>query len=127
MFIRNAWADAPVVAPDAASAAANAAVMPGLWGQLAPLVLIFIVFYFLLIRPQQKKLKNHIDMVAALRRGDKVVTGGGIVGTITRLIDDKEVSVEIADGVEIKVIRSSIAEVISKSPVSASDAKGKAA
>ncbi|TAH37701.1 MAG: preprotein translocase subunit YajC [Alphaproteobacteria bacterium] len=96
-------------------------------GQLAPLVLIFVVFYFLLIRPQQKKLKAHVDMVAALRRGDKVVTGGGIVGTITRLIDDKEVSVEIADGVEIKVIRSSIAEVISKSPVSAQDTKGKAA
>lgn len=127
MFIRNAWADAPVVTSDVPAAATGTTAMPGLMGQLAPLVLIFVVFYFLLIRPQQKKLKAHVDMVAALRRGDKVVTGGGIVGTITRLIDDKEVSVEIADGVEIKVIRSSIAEVISKSPVSAQDTKGKAA
>ena len=120
MFISNAFAQAPEVAGDAAAASST---MPGIWAQIMPLLLIFLVFYFLLIRPQQKKLKAHLDMVAALRRGDKIVTGGGIVGTITRLVDDKEVLVEIAPNVEIKIIRSSVAEVLSKTPVSSAGGK----
>ncbi len=79
-----------------------------------PLILIFVVFYFLLIRPQQKKMKDHKNMLNAVRRGDKVVTGGGIIGTITKVIDDNEVSVEIADGVKVRVQRSLISSVLSK-------------
>ncbi len=79
-----------------------------------PLILIFVVFYFLLIRPQQKKMKEHKATLAAIRRGDKVVTGGGIIGTVTKVIDDIEVTVEIADGVKVKVQRGLISTVLSK-------------
>jgi preprotein translocase subunit YajC len=81
---------------------------------LAPLVLIFVVFYFLLIRPQQKKMKLHREMLGALRRGDKVVTNGGIVGTITKVLSQDELQVEIADGVRVKVMRGMIASVVSR-------------
>ena len=81
---------------------------------LLPLVLIFVVFYFLLIRPQQKKQKQHKEMLTAIRRGDRVVTGGGIVGTVTKVIDDKELAVEITDGVKVRVQRALVASVISK-------------
>jgi preprotein translocase subunit YajC len=81
--------------------------------QLAPLVLIFIVFYFLLIRPQQRKLKEHRDMVEAVRRGDTVVTSGGIIGKVAK-VDDAELTVEIADGVRVRVVRSTISDVRGK-------------
>ncbi len=81
---------------------------------LFPLVLIFVVFYFLLIRPQQKKAKEHKAMLEAVRRGDKVVTGGGIVGSVTKVIDENEVMVEIAEGVKVRVQRSMIAAILSK-------------
>jgi len=84
-----------------------------------PLILIFIVFYFLLIRPQQKKMKAHKAMLGAIRRGDKVVTGGGIFGTVTKVLDDNDVTVEIADGVKVRVQRSLVSAVMSKTePVS---------
>ena len=79
-----------------------------------PLILIFIVFYFLLIRPQQKKMKAHKAMLGAIRRGDKVVTGGGIFGTVTKVLDDDDVTVEIADGVKVRVQRGLISSVLSK-------------
>jgi preprotein translocase subunit YajC len=79
-----------------------------------PLILIFVVFYFLLIRPQQKKMKDHKAMLAAIRRGDKVVTGGGIVGTVTKVVDDHEVVVEIADEIKVRVQRALISSVLSK-------------
>ena len=79
-----------------------------------PLILIFGVFYMLLIRPQQKKMKEHKATLASIRRGDKVVTGGGIVGTVTKVIDDLEVTVEIADGVKVRVQRGLISTVLSK-------------
>ncbi len=82
--------------------------------QFVPLILIFGIMYFLLIRPQQKKVKQHQAMVAALRRGDQVVTQGGIVGKVVKVKDDGEVEVEIADGVKVRVIQSTIATVISK-------------
>jgi preprotein translocase subunit YajC len=86
---------------------------------LAPLVLIFVVFYFLLIRPQQKKLKQHRDMLGALRRGDKVVVGG-IIGTVAKIVSDTELSVEIADGVRVRAVRGAVTEVLSKTePVKA--------
>ena len=74
-------------------------------GQFIPLILIFVIFYFFLIRPQQKKVKEHKAMVESLKKGDKVVTSGGITGVITRVVDNDKVEVEIADNVTVEVIR----------------------
>ena len=74
-------------------------------GQFIPLILIFVIFYFFLIRPQQKKVKEHKAMVESLRKGDKVVTSGGITGTISRVIDNDKVEVEIAENVTVEIIR----------------------
>jgi preprotein translocase subunit YajC len=82
--------------------------------QFLPLVLIFIVFYFLLIRPQQRKAKDQKAMLDALRRGDRVVTGGGIIGTVARAENPEEVTVDIADGVRVRVLRSTISSVLAK-------------
>lgn len=82
--------------------------------QFLPLVLIFVVFYFLLIRPQQKKAKDQRAMLDALRRGDRVVTGGGIIGSVSRVVNAEEVQVEIAEGVRVRVLRSTISSVLSK-------------
>tara|TARA_B100001123_G_C14580151_1_gene737843 strand:- start:31 stop:468 length:438 start_codon:yes stop_codon:yes gene_type:complete len=93
---------------------------------LLPLVLIFVVFYFLLIRPQQKKAKVHREMLGNLRRGDRIVTNGGLVGNVTRVPNDTELIVEIADGVKVRIMRAMIAESMAKSgPVSSSKSKGK--
>jgi len=81
---------------------------------LLPLILIFVVFYFLLIRPQQKKQKQHRELLAALHRGDRVVTAGGVIGTITRVNSDTEITVEIADGVRVRVVRAMVSDVIAK-------------
>lgn len=81
---------------------------------LLPLVLIFAVFYFLLIRPQQKKMKQHKAMVEAVRRGDKVVTAGGIIGTVTKVASDTEVQLEIADNVRVRVVKGTLSDVLSK-------------
>ena len=75
-------------------------------GQFIPLILIFVIFYFFLIRPQQKKAKEHKTMVENLKRGDKVITSGGIVGRVERIIDNEKVEVEIADNVKVEVYRS---------------------
>lgn len=77
-----------------------------------PLFLIFAVFYFLLIRPQQKKIDEHEKMIKALKKGDKVITGGGIVGSVVKLDDESHVTVEIADGVRVKVVRATISDVV---------------
>ena len=82
--------------------------------QFLPLVLIFVVFYFLLIRPQQKKQKDHRTMLDALRRGDRVVTGGGILGTVSKVVGTDEVEVDIAAGVRVRVLRSTITSVLAK-------------
>jgi preprotein translocase subunit YajC len=82
--------------------------------QFLPLVLIFVVFYFLLIRPQQKKQKDHRSMLEALRRGDRVVTGGGIIGTVNRVTGNEEVEVDIAQGVRVRVLRSTITSVLAR-------------
>ena len=74
-------------------------------GQFIPLILIFVIFYFFLIRPQQKKVKEHKAMVESLKKGDKIVTSGGITGTITRVVDADKVEVEIAENVTVTVIR----------------------
>ncbi|MEE8499415.1 MAG: preprotein translocase subunit YajC [Kiloniellales bacterium] len=92
--------------------------------QLLPLVLIFVVFYFLLIRPQQKKAKVHRSMVEAVKRGDKVITGGGLVGTVTKASEGSEIQVEIADGVRVKVLRHTLTEILTKpDPASRAGAK----
>ena len=83
--------------------------------QFVPLILIFLIMYFLMIRPQQKKMKEHRAMVEALRRGDQVVTQGGIIGKVTRVKDgESEIEVEIADGVKVRVVRSTITQVLSR-------------
>ena len=74
--------------------------------QFIPLILIFVIFYFFLIRPQQKKAKEHKIMVEGLKRGDKVVTTGGIIGTVDRIIDNEKVEVEIAENIKVEVLRS---------------------
>ncbi len=87
----------------------------GMLIQLLPLILIFVVFYFLLIRPQQKKMKQHREMLANIRRGDRIVTGGGIVGRVARVEGDDELIVEIAPETKVRVRRSTVSEVISRS------------
>ena len=74
-------------------------------GQFIPLILIFVIFYCFIIRPQQKKVKEHKAMVESLKKGDKVVTSGGITGTISRVIDNDKVEIEIADNVTVEVVR----------------------
>jgi preprotein translocase subunit YajC len=93
---------------------------------LAPLLLIFVVFYFLLIRPQQKKMKTHRDMIGALRRGDKVLTAGGIIGSVVK-VEDSELLVEIAKDVRVRIARSTISEVLGKPEPAAAGAQGGAA
>ncbi len=88
--------------------------------QMLPFVLIFIIMYFLLIRPQQKRVKAHQEMIKNVRRGDTVVLNSGMIGKVTKVIDDNEAEVEIADNVKVKVIKSMIADVRNKTePVAA--------
>ncbi len=94
--------------------AAPAAGAGSMLASFIPLILIFLIMYFLLIRPQQKKLKDHRAMVEALRRGDQVLTQGGIVGKVTKVADDGKLEVEIADGVRVTVLRHTITQVMNK-------------
>ena len=84
------------------------------FSQFIPLILIFAIMYFLLIRPQQKKLKEHKAMIGALRRGDQVVTQGGLIGKVSKVKDDSEIEVELAEGIKVRVVRATIAQVLSK-------------
>ena len=79
--------------------------------QIVPFILIFVIMWFLIIRPQQRRVREHQDMVKNVRRGDTIVTTGGIVGKVTRVTDDPELEVEIADGVKVKLVRTMISEV----------------
>lgn len=89
--------------------------------ELIPFVFIFVIFYFLLIRPQQNARKKHLEMIAAVKKGDEVVTSGGIVGKVTKVIDEKEVMVEIADKVSVKVVRATLSDVRTKADAAAND------
>jgi preprotein translocase subunit YajC len=100
------------VTPAFAQAAAPAGA--GALGQFIPLILIFAIMYFLMIRPQQKKAKLHKAMVEALRRGDDVIGQSGIMGKVSKVNEDGTVEVEIAQGVKVKMIKSAIAQVVSK-------------
>ncbi|WP_027259182.1 MULTISPECIES: preprotein translocase subunit YajC [Leisingera] len=91
----------------------------GAIAQFLPLILIFAIMYFLLIRPQQKKMKEHQKMVDQLRVRDQVVTQGGLIGKVSKVKEDGEIEVEIADGVKVRVVKATIAQVLSKTdPVS---------
>ncbi|MGH6905155.1 MAG: preprotein translocase subunit YajC [Geminicoccaceae bacterium] len=92
---------------------------------LMPLLLIFVVFYFLLIRPQQKKMKAHRDMVGALKRGDRVLTAGGIIGTVVKVEDDNTLLIDIAKDVRVRVARSTISELLTR-PAAGAGATAKA-
>jgi len=104
MFVSTAYAQA-------AGAAAGGQDM---LTSFLPLILIFVVFYFLLIRPQQKRQKQHKEMLGQLRRGDKVVTSGGILGTVSKVVSDTEVLLEIAENVKVRIVRATIQEIITK-------------
>ena len=87
------------------------------FAQFIPLILIFVIFYFFLIRPQQKKMKTHKAMVAALKRGDNVITAGGVVGTVERVLDGDKIDLNISDNVTVKVVKSTIQSVVVDSEV----------
>jgi len=82
--------------------------------QFVPFVLIFVIMWFLIIRPQQKRAREHQDLIKNVRRGDVIVSSGGIVGRVTKVTDDPEIEVEIADGVRVKLVRAMISEVRTK-------------
>lgn len=82
--------------------------------QLFPLILIFVVFYFLLIRPQQAKVKAQREMLSGVKRGDRVVTGGGIIGLVTKVISDNEIQVELAEGVRVRIIKQTITDIVAR-------------
>ena len=84
------------------------------FAQFVPLILIFVIFYFFLIRPQQKKVKEHKLMVAALKRGDEVITSGGIVGKIERVLGDDKVDILISENVTVQVVQSTVQSLLSK-------------
>ena len=84
------------------------------FAQFIPLILIFVIFYFFLIRPQQKKLKDHKSMVASLKRGDEVVTSGGIIGRIERVLDDDKVDILISENVTVQVVKSTVQSLLTK-------------
>lgn len=112
-----------LITPAYAQAAAGSGDASGMLVQLAPLALIFVVFYFLIIRPQQKKAKDHKAMIEALRRGDKVVTSGGLIGTVAKVLNEREVALEIADGVRVRAMRSMIAEVMARTEPAGGEGK----
>lgn len=87
---------------------------PDLLLQFLPFILIFVIMYFLIIRPQRQKAQRHRDMVANLRRGDTVVTSGGLIGKVAKVVDENEMQIELAEGIKVRVVRGMVAEVRSK-------------
>ena len=86
-------------------------------GQFIPLILIFVIFYFFLIRPQQKRVKEHRTMVEALKRGDEVITSGGIIGVVDRVLEDDRIEVIIGENVKVQIIRSTITSQLKKEEI----------
>ena len=103
MLISPAYAQSPF-GSDGASLITN----------LLPFVLIFVIMYFLILRPQQKRVKQHAEMVKNVRKGDTVITSGGLVGRVTKVIDDDQIEVEVADGVRVRQMRSMVTDVRAK-------------
>ena len=85
--------------------------------QFIPLILIFVIFYFFLIRHQQKKIKDHKAMVAAIKRGDEIITSGGIIGTVDRVMEDDRIEVTISENTKVQIIRSTITSLLKKEEV----------
>ena len=85
--------------------------------QFIPLILIFVIFYFFLIRPQQKRVKDHKAMVASLKRGDEIITSGGIIGTIDRVMEDDRIEVIIGENVKVQIIKSTITSLLKKEEI----------
>ena len=110
MFISEAWAQA----------GAPAAGGSDLLVSLAPMVLIFVVFYFLLIRPQQRKMKEHKSMLQAVKRGDKVLTTGGVFGQVA-LVGDDHIMVDVADGVQLRMSKDAVSAVLNRAPQAAKE------
>ena len=113
MFITPAYAQA-------APAAGGGDFLGGQFGMLLPLVAMFVIFYFLMIRPQQRRVKEHQATIAGVKKGDDVITGGGIRGRVTKVGDD-EVEVEIANGVKVRVVKSTLTGVVSGTGKPAND------
>lgn len=112
MLITPAYAQAAAAGGDASSMVMS----------LLPFALIFVIMYFLILRPQQRKVKEHADLVKNVRRGDTIVTNGGLVGKVTKVVDDDQVEVEISDGVRIRQMRQMISAVRSKGEPAKDDA-----
>ena len=91
--------------------------MDGQFAQFIPLILIFVIFYFFLIRPQQKRVKEHKTMVAGLKRGDEVITSGGIIGIVDRVMEDDRIEVKISENVKVQIIRSTITSLLKKEEI----------
>ena len=85
--------------------------------QFIPLILIFIIFYFFLIRPQQKRVKDHKSMVESLKRGDEIITSGGIIGTVDRVMEDDRIEVIIGENTKVQIIRSTVTSLLKKEEV----------
>lgn len=113
----------PAYAQAAGAGAGGGSLIEG----LLPLVLIVVLFWFLIIRPQNKRQKEYREMVASVRRGDSVVTAGGVFGKVTKVKDDNELEVEIADGVRIRVVQDTLSRVISKNEPAKAEPKEKKA
>jgi preprotein translocase subunit YajC len=112
MFVTPAYAQSSPFGSDA-------------FGMLVPFVLIIVMMYFLILRPQQKRMKEHADLVKNLRRGDTVITSGGLMGKVTKVVDDDQIEVEIADGVRVRQVRSMVTGVRAKGePIKDESAKG---
>ncbi len=91
--------------------------------QLLPFIMILLIMYFLIIRPQQKRLKDHREMIASIRRNDTVVTAGGMIGKVYKLVGDDELLVELAEGVRVRVVRSTVAEVRTRGDIREAEAR----
>ena len=114
MFASPAYAQAAAASPSGF----------GAFAQFVPLVAIFVIFYFLMIRPQQRRLKAHRAMIDAVKQGDEVITGGGLIGRVTRVKDDGEIEVEVAPTVKLRVVKGTLSEVRTKKlPAAANDGK----
>jgi preprotein translocase subunit YajC len=114
MLITPAFAQGSLLGGDAS----------GMLTSLLPLILIVVIMYFLVLRPQQQRAKLHREMVKALRRGDSVVTNGGLVGKVTKVVDDDQIEIEIADGVRVRQMRSMVSEVRAKGEPVKDDSAG---
>jgi preprotein translocase subunit YajC len=112
----------PMFVTPAFAQAASGGGEAGFLFSLMPFLLIFVIMYFLVIRPQQKRVKTHRDMITSLRRGDTVVTSGGIIGKVTKVVDDAEIEVQIADNVKVRVARAMVTDVRAKGEPVANDA-----